>query len=88
MSKARFLRRTLFAAAVLGVTAAWAAVGAGVLLDAPRSVFLALFVIALLASEGLFWLGAGLLGWKVFEGRRALLARLSGANAKPQEGRP
>ncbi|XBQ14797.1 MAG: hypothetical protein ABL308_07440 [Oceanicaulis sp.] len=81
MPKSIFIRRLLVGLGAVVCLAAWAVVGASVLLDWERSTSIVVFVIALLATEALFWLCAGLLGWKVFENRAAIWRRLTGRGA-------
>ncbi len=67
----------LFAAAFALI--AWAGAAAAFFTDAGTPVFTVALVIALVATEAAFWLGALLLGWKVFEIRKRLWSRLGGA---------
>lgn len=66
----------LFAAAFALI--AWAGAAAAFLTETGTGVFTAAVVIAALATEAAFWLGAVLLGWKVFESRKRLWSRLGG----------
>lgn len=71
-------RLFLFFFAALVVVGLWVAMGAAWFLDAPRTVFISLVVAVAVASEGLFWLGAVLLGWSAFANRKKIWARLTG----------
>lgn len=51
---------------------AWLAVGIGLAVGVDRTTRLVLVTCAALATEGLVWLSAALLGLRVFEARRAL----------------
>ncbi len=72
--KARWI---ILIAAGLIVVAAWAAVAvAYFFFDPSLAVWTALVTVAALSLEGLFWVGAGVLGWSFLAGRRATLQRL------------
>ncbi|MFW5661724.1 MAG: hypothetical protein ACOC05_10110 [Oceanicaulis sp.] len=81
MPRSMFIRRLLAGLAALVCLAAWAVVGASVLLDWERSTTIVVLVVALLATEALFWICAGLLGWKAFENRAKIWRRLTGRGA-------
>lgn len=54
----------------------WIALVAGLVLGVERSTQLVLVTVAAVATEGLVWLVAAVLGLRVFEARRALWRRL------------
>ncbi|PWE18855.1 hypothetical protein DDZ18_04500 [Marinicauda salina] len=66
----------VFAAAV--VFLAWAGVAAVWAADMPTAIFTAAVVVAAFATEGAIWVAAVVLGWSLFENRRALWRRLTG----------
>ncbi|TRO96843.1 hypothetical protein FKB34_02445 [Glycocaulis profundi] len=72
------LKVTILAIAVIVAGLAWITAGAAFFLDAPRAAFLTAIIVAALATEGVFWLGALVLGWTMFDNRRALIARVFG----------
>ncbi|WP_058836116.1 hypothetical protein [Luteimonas abyssi] len=51
---------------------AWIALGIGLVAGADRTTRLVLVTVAAVATEGLVWLTAALLGLRVFEARRKL----------------
>ncbi len=55
----------------------WVALGLGLFMDAPRNTRLLLATFAALATEGLFWLAAAVLGVTVFQARRRIWSWLS-----------
>ncbi|WP_270374757.1 hypothetical protein [Marinicauda sp. Alg238-R41] len=75
------IRRTVFLFAVAGVVLAWAVLGATLVLDTTRPVRLVAAFAAALATEGLFWLGVGLLGWSAVDRRQALWHWITGGRA-------
>lgn len=56
--------------------AAWAAFAAGLVIGVGTAARLALLTIALVTTEGLFWLAAAMFGITVVQLRRKLLDRL------------
>jgi hypothetical protein len=69
-------RRWLLPAAAALCVVSWIALGAGVATGAAKSTMLVLATIAALATEGLVWLAAMLLGLRAFEARRYLFDRM------------
>lgn len=71
------MRWIVLTAALAIAVAAWAAVAvAYFFFDPSITLWTILVTIAAFATEGLFWVGAGVLGWSVLAGRRAKLAAL------------
>lgn len=58
---------------------AWIALAIGLVMDVDRGTRLILVTIAAVATEGLVWLSAALLGLRVFEARQHLWRKLRGA---------
>lgn len=58
---------------------AWIALGVGLALGVDRATRLVLVTVAALATEGLVWLTALLLGLRMFEARRRLWRKLRDA---------
>ncbi|MGJ3232146.1 MAG: hypothetical protein ACFE0P_10135 [Oceanicaulis sp.] len=81
MTQSAFIRRALVGVLLLGVVAAWSFLAATFLLDLDRAWRIAAALTAALATEAFFWVGAGLLGWKAFESRKAIWRRLTGGRA-------
>lgn len=55
----------------------WVALGLGLFMDAPRNTLLLLATFAALATEGLFWVAAAVLGITVFQARQRIWGWLS-----------
>ena len=66
----------VFAAAA--VFLAWAGAAAAWAADLPAAIFTAAVVVAAFATEGAIWVAAIVLGWSLFDNRRALWRRLTG----------
>ena len=81
MTQSAFIRRTVVAVLFLGVLAAWGFLAATLLLDMERGWRIAGALTAAIATEAFFWVGAGLLGWKAFESRKAIWRRITGGDA-------
>lgn len=71
--KARWLILSL---AGLLVVATWGAAAVAYFFKPSLALWTALVTAAALSLEALFWVGAGVLGWSIFAGRRQVLARL------------
>ncbi|MCD9096461.1 hypothetical protein LU699_17885 [Luteimonas fraxinea] len=73
-SVARRVRRPWRWIALGGVVCvlAWVALGIGLVAGVDRTARLVLVTVAAVATEGLVWLSAALLGLRVFEARRQL----------------
>lgn len=56
----------------------WIALGTGLAMGVDRGTRLVLVTLAAIATEGLVWLSALLLGLRVFEARRQLWRKLRG----------
>jgi len=50
----------------------WLALGIGLVLDTPRNTLIVLVTVAAVATEGLFWLAAAVLGVTVFQARHRI----------------
>lgn len=71
------LRWLILGAAGLIVIAAWAAVAVAYFFFEPAiAVWTALVTVGAFSLEGFLWVAAGVLGWSVLAGRRAMLQRL------------
>ncbi|MGX6648752.1 hypothetical protein ACWCOP_12515 [Maricaulaceae bacterium MS644] len=81
MTRSVFIRRTAALVLFLAALTAWALLGAAFLFDVDRPLLIAAAIAAALSTEALMWVGAGLLGWKVFESRAAIWRRLTGGGA-------
>ena len=51
----------------------WIAFGLGIVMDVSRSTLIILVTVAAVATEGLFWVVAAVLGVTVFQARRKIL---------------
>lgn len=71
-------RLGVFLIAALIMALVWVGLGLALFLDAPRTLTISLVAAAAIGTEGLFWLGAVLLGWSVFSNRRSIWGRLTG----------
>ena len=69
---------TVWAISAGVVAASWVCAGAAFITDAPKAVFVVALIAAALATEGLVWLTAALLGWTAFANRHWLLGRFLG----------
>ena len=75
-------RMTVFILAGLLTVSIWIAMGVSIWLGLPSTVTIPLVVASALAGEGLFWLGAVLLGWSVFANRRKVWERLTSSRSE------
>jgi len=50
----------------------WLALGIGLVMDTPRNTLIVLVTAAAVATEGLFWLAAAVLGVTVFQARHRI----------------
>ncbi len=66
------LKRWLLLGASTLCLISWLALGLGLVMDASRSMLLLLAAFAGLATEGLFWLAAAILGVTVFQAKRRI----------------
>ena len=78
MTRSIFIRRMAIAGLALAAVSAWLFLAASFAFDLDRSWRIAGVVAAVIATEALFWGGAALLGWKMFESRRAIWRRITG----------
>lgn len=85
MTWQRDFRRFVFALAAAIVVLLWAGLALALLAEAQRGAIIALALAAGVGTEGLFWLGAFMLGWSVFERRRGLWRRLTGRTTPAKE---
>jgi hypothetical protein len=70
------LRWIILAFAGVVVVSAWAALAVAYFFFEPTlAVWTALVTAAAVSLEGFFWVAAGVLGWSILAGRRALLSR-------------
>jgi len=65
-------RRWLLVGGGLICLTCWIALGLGIAMDMSRGTLLVLATLAALATEGLFWLVAAVLGITVFQARRKI----------------
>ena len=73
----RETRRYLVIVAALVCLAAWIAVPSAYYLTDSRALFIAAVTAAAFTTEVLFWTGALVGGWTVFENRRKIWRRLT-----------
>ncbi|MCW5725759.1 MAG: hypothetical protein KIS81_12505 [Maricaulaceae bacterium] len=78
MTKSRKIRAGLMMLGGVTLAAAWLAVGAAWMFDAPRALFVAAVIAAAVATEAMVWLTALVLGWTAVANRHWLLGRLLG----------
>lgn len=70
-------RRWLLVGGGLICLVCWIALGLGIAMDVSRGTLLVLATVAAVATEGLFWLAAAILGISVFQARRRIWGWLS-----------
>jgi len=87
MTQSSAWKLPVFLLAAAGVLVAYGVTAALYFAEADRLVLAAAFTVAVIGTEVLFWLGAGLLSWKVFESRKRIWARLTGRGAAVEGGR-
>ena len=71
------IRRWLLVGGGLICLACWIALGVGIAMDVSRATLLVLATLTAVATEGLFWLAAAVLGVTVFQARRRIWSWLS-----------
>lgn len=79
-------RRWLLIAGGAVCLACWIALGLGIAMEVSRGTLFVLATLAAVATEGLFWLAAAVLGVTVFQARRRIwnwLSRNAGAEGRP-----
>lgn len=79
MTRSVLIRRAAAIWMFCVVLAAWAFLVATLVLDMEKNWRIAAAFAAAISTEAFMWIGAGLLGWKMFESRKAIWRRLSGA---------
>ena len=70
-------RRWLLIGGGLVCLASWIALGLGIAMEVSRGTLFVLATLAAVATEGLFWLAAAILGVTVFQARRRIWNWLS-----------
>lgn len=78
-------RRVLFGLALVVCLVAWSAFGLAWVVDLGRSFKITTFVVALVATDTAFWLGAAVLGWTAFANRGRLWRKLTGSGKAETE---
>lgn len=83
MTQSKFIRRAIVM--VLGTVCllSWAFLAATFAFDMDKPLRIAAAFAAAFSTEGLFWVGAALLGWKAFE-KFSIWNRLTGKNTEVQ----
>ncbi len=81
MSFGETARRVIFGLVALGCVASWVTLGLAWAFDWPTPIFVAAVIAAAVSTEGLFWIGAIVLGWTAFANRARLWKRLTGGMA-------
>jgi len=64
----------------------WIALGIGIAMEVSKGTLFVLAMFAAVATEGLFWLAAAVLGVTVFQARRRIWNGLSGRNVTDEPG--
>jgi hypothetical protein len=77
MTQSVFIRRTVAIIVLTVCITSWLALGATFIVEAPRMARIIAAFAAAFSTEALFWIAAGLLGWKAFE-RFSIWSRLTG----------
>jgi len=86
MTLGKTLRRFVLVIIVAVCALLWTALGASLLLEWPRAWQISAAVAAALSTEGAFWAGAVLLGWKAFASRASIVRQLARVfNGKTKE---
>lgn len=78
-------RRVVFVLMLIICLVSWSAFGLAWAMDLGRSFKITAFVIALVATDTAFWLGAALLGWTAFANRGRLWRKLTGGGKAETE---
>ena len=83
MTQSTFIRRTVALLVLTICILSWIALGSTFVFDLPREVKIAAVFAAAFSTEGLLWVAAALLGWKVFE-NFSFWSRITGCRTKAE----